>query len=209
MPNMSMGRVQSESRARAPSPEQDPAPTCEPIAGRVLLANGDELSCTALMRSPLQGDIRVQSKVLPGEIVICALDNIGILVGKITAVSVASFSVAFMVKEGRREKIATRLKWHEAERKLANQLERAPRIVPLHRTVEVRLGERIVLGGTIRDISLSGAAIDLNGAEPPFVGSRVRVGRRFATVMRLIETGIAVQFLEPFPSHLFDDRVRP
>lgn len=209
MPNMSMGKVQHEWKARAFSPDRQAAPACEPVPGRVLLANGDELPCTALMRSPLQGEIRVQAKVMTGEIVVCALDNVGILVGKITAAAISSFSVAFMVKESRREKIATRLKWHEAERKLASQLERAPRIVPLHRNVEVRLGEQLVLGGTILDISLSGAAIDLNGAEPPFVGARVRVGRRFATVMRLIETGIAVQFLEPFPAHLFDDRVRP
>jgi hypothetical protein len=67
----------------------------------------------------------------------------------------------------------------------------------------------MVLVGTILDISLSGAAINLDAAQQPFVGARVRVGRRFATVMRLIETGIAVQFLEPFPPHLFDERVRP
>jgi len=208
MPNLPLGKVQPEWKAPAPSSDRLPVSDCEPIAGRVLLANGEELSCTALMRSPLQGEIRVQAKATAGEIVVCALDNVGILVGKIVAASITNLSVTFMVKESRREKVAVRLKWHEAQCALASQLQRAPRIVPLHRAVEVRLGERIVLGGTILDISLSGAAIDLNGAESPFVGTRVRVGRRFATVMRLIETGIAVQFLEPFPSHIFDERVR-
>ena len=209
MPSLPLGKEQFEWKDRAPSLDLQPVPGCEPITGRILLASGEELSCTALMRSPLRGELRVQAKATPGEVVVCALDNVGILVGKVIAASNSSFSVTFIVKESRREKITARLKWHEARCTLTSRLQRAPRIVPLHRAVEVRWSERIVLGGTILNISLSGAAIDLNGAEPPFIGARIRIGRRFATVLRLIETGIAVQFLEPFPPHLFDERVRP
>ncbi len=60
----------------------------------------------------------------------------------------------------------------------------------------------------IKDISLSGAAIDLNTDSLPFVGSRVRVGARYATGVRLIARGIAVQFIEPFSADTFADCVR-
>ena len=63
--------------------------------------------------------------------------------------------------------------------------------------------------GTILNISISGAKITLRPNPGLFVGALVRIGSRLATVVRAIEGGIAVQFVEPFPADNFDERIRP
>ena len=55
---------------------------------------------------------------------------------------------------------------------------------------------------------MSGAAIALRRNPGAFVGGLVRIGSRFATVVRAMEDGIAVQFVEPFTAENFDERVR-
>ena len=73
-----------------------------------------------------------------------------------------------------------------------------PRITPLHRDLE----GRIVLTGTILDISLSGAAIRLGNPEGAFVGER------FAATVRPPDDGLAVHYVVPLTSENFDERVR-
>lgn len=73
-----------------------------------------------------------------------------------------------------------------------------PRIAPLHRDLE----GRIVLTGTILDISLSGAAIRLGNPEGAFVGER------FAITVRTPDDGLAVHYVVPLTSENFDERVR-
>jgi hypothetical protein len=181
----------------------------EPLLGRVLLASGDEVTCSAVLSSPLQGEVFIEAKATLGEVVVCALDGVGILVGKVTEIRPAGFTVDFMVKRSHRERVAARLEWHVVQADRSAQLRRAPRLVPFDRSVEVRLAETVVLAGTILNISISGAKITLRPNPRLFVGALVRVGSRFATVVRAIEGGVAVQFVEPFPVDNFDERIRP
>ncbi|MCJ2079025.1 PilZ domain-containing protein [Methylobacterium sp. E-016] len=174
----------------------------------MLLASGDEVSCTAVLSSPLQGEIFVEAKATLGEVVVCVLDGVGILVGKVAEVRPAGFVVDFMVKRSHRERVAARLEWHIVQADRSAQLRRAPRLVPFHRSVEVRLAETVVLAGTILNISMSGAKITLQPNPGLFVGALVRIGSRLATVVRAIEGGVAVQFVEPFPADNFDERIR-
>ncbi|MCJ2013307.1 PilZ domain-containing protein [Methylobacterium sp. J-076] len=154
-------------------------------------------------------EIVAGARVEVGQVVVCSLDYIGILPGRISSLTSQGFILDLKIPEDRRGRVATRLEWH-AKRCLQHaELRGAPRIVPQHRAVEVRLGENIVLPGTIHNISLSGAAIDLSTDALPFVGTRVRVGARYATVVRLIPRGIAVQFMEPFAANAFASHVRP
>lgn len=194
------GRAQSHG-AQVPS---DP----EPLLGRVLLASGDEVTCRAVLSSPMQGEIFLEAKATLGEVVVCVLDGVGILVGKVTEVRPAGFSVDFMVKRSHRERVAARLEWHVVQSYRSAQLRRAPRLVPFDRSVEVRLAETVVLAGTILNISISGAKITLRPNPGLFVGALVRVGSRFSTVVRAIEGGVAVQFVEPFAADNFDERVK-
>jgi len=199
------------------SPDSKPKPVgdiihvstpSEPVSGRILLASGDELPCTATLFPQLHGIITVKAEAALGEFVICYLDNVGILVGKVTELHQTGLRVAFNVKDHRREKVVARLDWHTAQAHRSAQLRRAPRLTPLHRSVEVRLAESFVVAGRILNISISGAAIALDSDPGVFVGSLVRAGSRFATVVRVIDGGIGVQFVEPFAPDSFDERVR-
>ena len=195
-------------RDKATDAFSKPVVEFEPISGRVLLASGDEFSCTATLLLPPIGIVFVRAKRSLSEVVVCALDNVGILVGQVTEVQSTGFRVAFRIKDHRREKIAARLEWHSAQAHRSSQLRRAPRLVPVHRSVEVRFAEAVAISGTILDISMSGAAIALRRNPGAFVGGLVRIGSRFATVVRAMEGGIAVQFVEPFTAENFDERVR-
>ncbi len=179
------------------------------IRGRAMLAGGTEFPCRVQQISLQAAEIVARARVEVGQVVVCSLDYIGILPGRISSLTTHGFILALRIPEDRRGRVATRLEWHAKRCLQSAELRGAPRIVPKHRAVDVRLGENIVLRGTIDNISLSGAAIDLNTDALPFVGTRVRVGARYATVVRLIPRGIAVQFVEPFAADRFADHVRP
>lgn len=204
---MGSGELGDRNQVRASGQEgvrSDPV-----IRGRAMLAGGMEFPCRVQQISLQAVEIVAKARVGIGQVVVCSLDYIGILPGKVSKLTSQGFVLDLRIPEDRRGRVATRLEWH-AKRCLQHaELRGAPRIVPRHREVEVRLGENIVLRGMIQNISLSGAAIDLSTEALPFVGTRVRVGARYATVVRLIPRGIAVQFIDPFPAATFTDCIRP
>lgn len=179
------------------------------IPGRGMFADGKEFLCSATSVTVMEAAIDAEVATSRGQIVACFLEGVGMILGKVARTTETGFVLSLIVPEQQRNQFAARLEWHQKRATQAAELRGAPRIVPLHRDVEIRLGEQIVLHGTIADISLSGAAIVLGTASRPFVGSRVRVGSRDAVVVRLTDTGIAVQFAEPFLSDGFNDQVRP
>ncbi len=179
------------------------------VGGRALLASGREFPCLARNISVAAVEIVGETGVEAGQVVICSLNNIGILPGRVAGRTPTGFVATLNIPAERRARVMARLEWHARNFAREADLRRAVRIVPVHRSIEVRLGERIVLPGLIRNISLSGAAIGLGEVALPFVGAHVRVGSRYATVVRQIENGIAVHFIEPFPASEFDERVRP
>lgn len=189
--------------------EPSPLPDRDAIAGRVILSSGEEFSCLARNVTPMEADLSGSLTVEAGETLVCHLDEIGLLPGRIVAVGRKSFRVAFTLSGGHRTRIAAQLEWHAGRATQRANLRRSPRIVPLHRAVEVRLGEKLVWPGTIQNISMSGVAVSLDAAAIPFIGGRVRIGSRYATVVRVVEGGIAAEFAEPFTADNFDERVRP
>lgn len=179
------------------------------IRGRAMLAGGAEFPCRVQQISMNAVELIAGARVKIGQVVVCSLDYIGILPGKISTLTAQGFVFIPQIPEDRRGRVAARIEWHSKRSTQQAEMRGAARIVPKHRAVEVRLGENIVLRGTIQNISMSGAAIDLDTDALPFVGTRVRVGARFATVVRLLPRGVAVQFLEPFTAKTFTDSVRP
>jgi hypothetical protein len=180
----------------------------EAVHGRAILANGLEFACSASNITIRSADIRARACVEVGASLVLYLDGLGLVSGRIAAVTRQGFTAELTLIEAMRERFTARLEWQAGNASRRAELHRAPRIVPLHKGVEVRLGERIVIPGTILNISMSGAAISLGANHLPFVRARVRVGSREATVVRLIERGIAVEFIEPFTATNFDHCVR-
>lgn len=181
----------------------------ETIRGRAILANGEEFVCTARNVTPAGADLSASIAVEEGQTLVCHLDDIGLLPAKVVTVNRHGFRVAFTLTKARLGKVTAQLEWHAGRASRRADLRRSPRIVPLHRSVEVWLGEHLARPGTIQNISMSGVAIGLDADAVPFIGSRIRIGSRFATVVRMVDGGIAAEFAEPFTPDNFDERVRP
>lgn len=177
------------------------------ILGRALVSSGEDFPCRVIKMSTTHAAVVGARRLDAGEIVVVSLDTIGILRGCVSRPLSDGFIMQLDVTEKRKSTVRAALEWH-AERANAQAEKRAaPRIVPVSRAVEVRLGEELVFRGLILNISISGAAIVMRASERPFPGAPVRVGRRDARVVRLIDKGVAVQFDEPLDPAGFDHNV--
>lgn len=177
------------------------------IIGRVLSQTGEDLPCRVIKMSTSHAAVVGARRIEAGEAIVVYLENIGILRGHVLRPLADGFIMQFDLSEARKPTIRAALEWHAERAGEAADKRTAPRIVPVAKAVEVRLGEQIVLRGMILNVSISGAAIIMRSAERPFQGALVRVGRKTAKVVRLLEKGIAVHFDEPLDPLAFDETV--
>lgn len=174
-----------------------------------MIVGGNEFACFARSVTPDFVELIAEAKVNPGQIVICYLDEIGILPGTVALTVPDGFILTLAIPESRRTRVAARIAWHADRSRRAQELRGAQRIVPIHRDIQVRLGEQLVMNGLILNISRSGAAIALKTSALPFVGAKVRIGSRYTTVVRHLANGLAVQFSMPYSAEDFNESVRP
>ena len=177
------------------------------IGGRYLLANGEEYPCQFRCVTLTRGEIVAQKIGDPGEVIICYIDRIGIILGVIEDFKADGVSVIFKISKIRHDRVLARLEWHAARALEHIELRNGARIVPLHKDVTVKTVEEYLLPGEIIDISLSGASISLSSKRRPSVGQMVIVGRRKARVVRLVHDGIAVQFEVAFKAEDFGPNI--
>lgn len=177
------------------------------IGGRYLLANGEEYPCKFRCVTINRGEIIAPNIGNPGEIVICYLDKIGIVIGVIDGIISGGISVVFKINQVRHSRILARLEWHAARELEHIEMRNAARIVPVHKNVSIKTNEGSVLSGEIIDISLSGASISLFSKKRPSIGQTVTVGSRKSRVVRLISDGIAVQFEIAFKAEDFSPNI--
>ncbi len=115
------------------------------IRGRAMLAGGTEFPCRVEQISLQSVAIIAKVRVGVGQVVVCSLDYIGILPGRVSSLTHQGFVLDLKIPEDRRGRVAARLDWYAKRCLQSEELRGAPRIVPKHRAVDVRLGENIVL----------------------------------------------------------------
>jgi hypothetical protein len=163
------------------------------ILGRYMLADRREFPCQVLSMSP--GDAVVIAPVagIVGERIIAYLDHIGRIEGTILHQVDGGFVMDVAASPRKRDKMAAQLTWL-ANKELLNLPEdrRHERVVPdiRHSTVVLDDGRRY--NCKIIDISLSGAAIELEVR--PAMGTPITLGRMRARVIRHFQNGVAVEF---------------
>lgn len=163
------------------------------ILGRYMLADRREFPCQVLEMSP--GDAVVIAPVagIEGERIIAYLDHIGRIEGTILRQVDGGFLMDISATPRKRDKIAAQLTWL-ANKDILNLPEdrRHERVVPdiRHSTVVLDDGRRY--NCKIIDISLSGAAIELDVR--PAMGTPITLGRMRARVVRHFQNGVAVEF---------------
>lgn len=163
------------------------------ILGRYMLADRREFPCQVLSMSP--GDAVVIAPVagIVGEKVIAYLDHLGRIEGALLSQIEGGFVMDIAASPRKRDKMAAQLTWL-ANKDLLNLPEdrRHERVVPdiRHSTVVLDDGRRY--NCKIIDISLSGAAVELDVR--PAMGTPITLGRMRARVVRHFQNGVAVEF---------------
>ncbi|KFC64746.1 Type IV pilus assembly PilZ [Devosia sp. LC5] len=163
------------------------------VLGRYMLADRREFPCQVIEMSP--GDAMVIAPVagIVGERVIAYIDHVGRIEGTILSQMDGGFEMDIAASPRKRDKMAAQLTWL-ANKDILNLPEdrRHERVVPdiRHSTVVLDDGRRY--NCKIIDISLSGAAIELDVR--PAMGTPVTLGRMRARVVRHFQNGVAVEF---------------
>ncbi|WP_090597437.1 PilZ domain-containing protein [Pelagibacterium luteolum] len=163
------------------------------ILGRYMLADRREFPCQVIEMSP--GDAVVIAPVSGrvGEKVIGYLDHLGRVEGTILETFDGGFRMDLVASSRKREKLAAQLTWL-ANRDLLNLPEdrRHERVVPDIRHSSILLEDGRRYNCKITDISLSGAAVEIDVR--PALGTPITLGRMRARVIRHFSDGIAVEF---------------
>lgn len=176
------------------------------VPGRCLLEDGSEHACLASDLDASGAEIACTGKPGLGERVVCYLDGIGALSGHVDRVRPSRFHIGLDVGEARRNRILARIAWQGGR---GSEQRATPRLVPLNDRTELCLPDRRVVAARIVDLSMAGVALQVEApAETlPPVGAVVRVGLRYAAVVRPTATGFAARFRLPFRRETFGPEV--
>ena len=163
------------------------------ILGRYMLADRREFPCQVIEMSPGDATLIAPVSGIDGERIIAYLDQIGRVEGTILNQVEGGFLMDVAATARKRDKMAAQLTWL-ANKDVLNLPEdrRHERVVPdlRHSTVVLDDGRRY--NCKIIDISLSGAAIELDVR--PAMGTPITIGRMRARVVRHFQNGVAVEF---------------
>lgn len=163
------------------------------VYGRFMLENRSEYPCHVIDMSPGDVALRADAQGDLGEKVIAYLDHIGRVEGVVTRRFPEGFAMTIIASDRKRDKLAAQLTW------LANKHEldlpedrRHDRVSPRNPITVLKLGDGREYQCRIIDLSLSGAAIELD--VKPALGVPVILGSMRGRVVRHFEDGVAIEF---------------
>ncbi|GAB6841658.1 hypothetical protein JCM2811A_06590 [Methylorubrum rhodinum] len=176
------------------------------VSGRCLLEDGSEYACIASDLGPCGAVIACAGLPRVGERVVCYLDGIGAVRGRVDRVQPSRFHIGLDVGEARLARIMARLAWQEAR---TGEQRAAPRLVPVNDRTQVCLPGGRVVAARIADLSMVGVALQVEAPEEalPPVGALIRVGLRYAVVARALEGGFAARFRLPLSRETFNPEI--
>jgi hypothetical protein len=163
------------------------------LFGRYMLENRQEFPCQIVDMSPGSAAMVTPVSGSVGERVIAYVDHVGRLEGNILRLFDGGFAMSVKATERKRDKMAAKLTW------LANRHElnlpedrRHERIAPRRSAAVIKLEDGRVYQAKIIDLSLSGAAIEMNVR--PAIGTVLWLGNMRGRVVRQFEEGVAIEF---------------
>lgn len=163
------------------------------LHGRLMCADFTEYECVAVEMSP--GQVRFKTSALPrvAERIVSYIDHIGRIEGKVTELLDDGFMIAVQAPDRKRQKLAAQLTWFANRNELGLPEDRRhERIVPRNPNAEIRLPDGDTYACRIVDLSMSGAALELEIR--PELGTQVILGTMRARVIRHFDDGIAIEF---------------
>ena len=174
------------------------------LLGRFMRSDRKEFDCESIDASPNGIAFAAEAGVQPGERIVAYLNQIGRVEGRVTQIFAKGFAIQMNVPPAKRNKLATQLAWLANRQALGLPEDRRhERITPRDRYTILKLPNGREYTATLIDLSMSGAALNVD-CEPP-IGARVIVGATPAEVVRHVNCGIAVEFLDPLPAEEFGE----
>ena len=181
-----MGRYTLESRVK-------------PTGVQIFAVRLQSISTTQLVASaPVTGQL--------GEMVTAHFVPFGNIRGRVARHVDGGFVIDIEGNEDRRRKLAKRIEWYK--KKLLHGLSdkrEHKRFMPREPKSAVVLSDGGVLPCLVIDLSSSGAAISAD--HEPDIGEPLAVGKAVCRVVRRLDVGFAVQFVEPIDRDIVEETV--
>jgi hypothetical protein len=169
-------------------------------------ADREEYPCETIDISPGGVAFATTAEVAPGERIIAYMNQVGRIEGFVARRFVGGFAIRMKLPPLKVDKLAEQLTWLANRQALGMPEDRRhDRITPRHTRAMVKLPSGRELLAKVIDISMSGAALQIDFQAP--IGSALSVGSTQAQVVRSFAGGFAVEFLRTFPAEMFDENI--
>ncbi len=163
------------------------------LFGRFMMQDKREFPCqiqsmssgSATLITPHIGDV--------GERIIAYVDHVGRLEGKILRVFQGGFAMTVNATAHKRDKLAAKITWIANRHELSLPEDRRhERIAPNRNITQIKLEDGRSYDVRIIDLSLSGAAIEMDVR--PALGTLMWLGNMRGRVVRHFDEGVAIEF---------------
>jgi len=163
------------------------------LFGRFMRQDKREFPCqvqsmssgTATLITPHIGEI--------GERIIAYVDHLGRLEGKVIRIFQGGFAMTVNATAHKRDKLAAKITWIANRHELSLPEDRRhERIEPNQTQTTIKLEDGRTYEARIIDLSLSGAAIQMNVR--PAIGTLMWLGHMRGRVVRHFDDGVAIEF---------------
>jgi hypothetical protein len=163
------------------------------VQGRFMRADHSEHDCIVDTMSPFDAVVSCSARPEVGERIVAYLDYIGRIEGKVTEAGVRTFTISLNATDRKRDKLSAQLTWLANKHELGLPEDRRhERIAPSNPSSEIRLDDGRRYPCRIIDLSVSGAAVEID-VRPAF-GTMVILGNMRGRVVRHFQEGIAMEF---------------
>lgn len=173
----------------------------------MLLKSNEEYPCRTFEISTSEVSLFAPVVAMPGEKVVLYLNELGRFTGSVLNQTETGFEMSLQLTPKKRDRLADQLTWYANRSTMdIEDRRRHDRIVPLMDLTVLRLtrgDEHIV---RIRSLSLSGVAIETDHIIP--MGAEVMVGNTPAKVVRILDDGVACEFVRHFRPGEIDETTR-
>lgn len=163
------------------------------LFGRYMLEDKREFPCQISSMSPGTANLIGPRAGEVGETVIAYMDHVGRLEGKVLRVFHGGFAMSVNATSQKRDKLAAKITWI-ANRHELNLPEdrRHERVVPSAKLAEIKLEDGRHYSVRIIDLSMSGAAIEIDVR--PAIGTLIWLGNMRGRIVRHFDEGVAIEF---------------
>jgi PilZ domain len=141
-----------------------------------------------------------------GERVIVSCDAFGRLEGTVVRVLELGFVMQVAVSQEAREKLAAKIEWYEKNKNHdLSENRQHKRVAPKNPHSKLVLDDGRVLECLVIDVSASGAAVAAD--VKPAIGTPLAIGKLVGRVVRHLDDGFAVKFVELQDPEQLEDRL--